>query len=142
MRFLIRGALWLAAHTVLKVRIVGHQNIPAHGPALLASNHISYADGFVIGYCVKPLVRFMTWAPLFRVPGVAWVLYVIKAIPTGADSRQEIVESILTARQDLVDCHIVCIFPEGSMTRNGELHPFRRGMEKIAEFHRTVFRTL
>jgi acyl-[acyl-carrier-protein]-phospholipid O-acyltransferase/long-chain-fatty-acid--[acyl-carrier-protein] ligase len=133
MNFAIRVALWLIAHTIFRVRIVGRRNIPEHGPALLVSNHISYADGFLIAHCVKPPIRFMAWAPFFQMFGFRWILRLIRAIPVGFGGRRETMESIFQARQELAAGQLVCIFPEGSMTRDGELHPFKRGMEKIVE---------
>ncbi len=133
MRFVIRFTVWMVAHTFFKVKIVGMQNVPSRGPALLAANHVSYADGFLIAYCVSAPIRFMVWTPFFRMPGINWVLRIIKAIPVGFGGRRETVEAIRRARDELEAGHIVCIFPEGSMTRTGELFPFKRGMEKIVE---------
>ena len=133
MQVAIRVALWLIAHTIFKVKIAGRANIPVRGPALLVSNHISYADGFLLAYCVKPATRFLAWTPFFQMPGFRWVLRLIRAIPVGFGGRRETMESIFRARQELAAGQLVCIFPEGSMTRDDELHPFKRGMEKIAE---------
>ncbi len=133
MRFLVRPAVWAVAHTLFRVRIVGRENVPVRGPALLVSNHVTYADGFLISYCVQPVVRFMVWTPFFRVPGISWVLRMIRAIPVGFGGPRETTEAILRARQELLAGEIVCIFPEGWMTRTGDLLPFKRGVEKIAE---------
>ena len=132
MRFPIRFALWCFAHSLLKVSVAGRENVPRRGPALLVSNHVSYADGFLIGYCVKPMIRFMTWTPFFHVPAIGWILRRIKAIPVGLGGRSETVEAIARARADLAAGHIVCIFPEGSIARGDGMLPFKRGMEKIA----------
>ncbi len=132
MQLTIRVLLWLLAHTIFKVKIVGRANIPARGPALLVSNHISYADGFLIASCVKPAIRFLAWTPFFQMPGFRLALRLIRAIPVGFGGRRDM-ESIFRARQELAAGELVCIFPEGSMTRDGELHPFKRGIEKISE---------
>jgi acyl-[acyl-carrier-protein]-phospholipid O-acyltransferase/long-chain-fatty-acid--[acyl-carrier-protein] ligase len=133
MRFIVRITVWLIAHTIFKVTIVGRENIPRRGPALLAANHVTYADGFLIGYGIDRPVRFLVWTPFFRIPGINWALRILKAIPVGFGGRSETVEAIRRSRDELKDGQIVCIFPEGSMTRTGELHPFKRGMEKIVE---------
>lgn len=132
MQLAIRVALWLLAHTIFKVKIVGRANIPARGPALLVSNHISYADGFLIASCVKPAIRFLAWTPFFQMRGFRWALRLIQAIPVGFGGRRDM-QSIFRAREALAAGQLVCIFPEGSMTRDGKLHPFKRGMERIAE---------
>jgi acyl-[acyl-carrier-protein]-phospholipid O-acyltransferase/long-chain-fatty-acid--[acyl-carrier-protein] ligase len=133
MQLAIRVVLWLIAHTIFRVKMVGRDNIPARGPALLVSNHISYADGFLIASCVKPAIRFMVWTPFFQMLCFRGMLRVIRAIPIGQGGHHEITESIFRARQALAAGQLVCIFPEGSMTRDGALHPFKRGMEKIVE---------
>jgi acyl-[acyl-carrier-protein]-phospholipid O-acyltransferase/long-chain-fatty-acid--[acyl-carrier-protein] ligase len=133
MRLVVRLTVWLVAHTIFKVKLVGRENVPSQGPALLVSNHVTYADGFLISYCVNPEVRFMAWTPFFRMVGVNWVMRMIKAIPVGLGGPRETSGAILRARNELLAGQIVCIFPEGSMTRTGYLLPFKRGMEKIAE---------
>jgi len=132
MRLIIRFALWFVAHTIFKVSVVGRENAPLRGPALLVSNHVSYADGFLIASLVPLIVRFMVWKPFFGVIGVNWILRMIKAIPVGVGPFDTAV-AIRRARAELIAGHIVCMFPEGSITRTGHLMPFNRGMEKIAE---------
>ena len=127
MRLVVRLTVWLVAHTIFKVKLVGRENVPSQGPALLVSNHVTYADGFLISYCVNPEVRFMAWTPFFRMVGVNWVMRMIKAIPVGLGGPRETSGAILRARNELLAGQIVCIFPEGSMTRTGYLHPFKRG---------------
>jgi len=65
MRLIIRFALWFVTHTIFRVSVVGRENAPLRGPALLVSNHVSYADGFLIASLVPLIVRFMVWKPFF-----------------------------------------------------------------------------
>ena len=64
--FLVRFVLWMATHTIFRIRIVGQENVPFRGPALLVANHMSHVDGFLIGACVQRFVRFMVWKPYLR----------------------------------------------------------------------------
>jgi len=64
--FLTRFVLWMVTHTLYKVRIVGQENVPFRGPALLVSNHMSLVDGFLIGACVQRFIRFMVWKVFTR----------------------------------------------------------------------------
>src|SRR5262249_50001309 len=57
--YFVRFSLWLLTHTVYRIRIVGQDNVPFRGPALLVSNHLSHVDGFLIGASVQRFVRFM-----------------------------------------------------------------------------------
>ena len=133
MCLLSRVVFWMVRHSIFKVCVVGQRNAPYRGPALLAANHVTYADGFLIGSCVRPPIRFLAWEQLYRVRFVGLVLQAIKAIPVRESSPREVLATILQARQALAEGHVICIFPEGYLTRTGDLLPFKRGMEKIVE---------
>ncbi len=130
--FLIRFVLWMLTHTFFRVRIVGQENVPFRGPALLVSNHMSHVDGFLIGACVQRFIRFMVWKPYYEARPLHWFFRLTKAIPVGASGPRDVVESIRKARKELQDGHVVCIFAEGAISRTGNLLPFKRGLEKIA----------
>ena len=129
--YFVRFVLWLATHSVFRIRIAGQENVPFRGPALIVSNHMSQIDGLLIGACVQRFIRFLVWKPYYETRWLNWFMRLAKAIPVG--SGREALESIRTARQELADGHVVCIFAEGSITRTGNLLPFKRGMERIAE---------
>jgi len=129
--FLIRFLLWIFTHTVFRIRILGQENVPFRGPALLVSNHMSHVDGFLIGACVQRFIRFMIWKPYYQMRPVNWLLRKAHAIPVGTDNPREAVEAIRAARKELEAGHVVCIFAEGAISRTGNLLPFKRGLEKI-----------
>jgi len=131
--FPIRFGLWMTAHTLFKIRIAGRQNLPLRGPALLVANHISHADGFLIAACMQRFIRFMIWKPYFEVKFFAWFFRLAKAIPAGTAGPRDVVESLRRARKELEAGHVVCIFAEGSISRTGNLLPFKRGLEKIVD---------
>ena len=129
--FLVRFLLWLATHTLFRIRIVGQQNVPFRGPALLVANHMSHVDGCLISACVQRLIRFMVWKPYYEMPALNWFFRLGKAIPVGTGGPRDIVASIQAARKELQAGHAVCIFAEGAISRTGRMLPFRRGLEKI-----------
>jgi acyl-[acyl-carrier-protein]-phospholipid O-acyltransferase / long-chain-fatty-acid--[acyl-carrier-protein] ligase len=129
--FLIRFVLWMVTHTVFRIRIVGQENVPFRGPALLVSNHMSHVDGFLVGACVQRFIRFMVWKPYYQMKALNWFFRKTKAIPVGGG--RDAVRAIQAARQDLAAGHVVCIFAEGAISRTGNILPFKRGMEKIVE---------
>ncbi|HEV3214648.1 MAG TPA: acyl-[ACP]--phospholipid O-acyltransferase [Vicinamibacterales bacterium] len=131
--FTIRFSLWLFTHTVYRIRIEGQENVPSRGPALLVCNHVSHVDGFLVGSCVQRFVRFMVYRPYYELKGVNPLLRMMKAIPVSAGSRREMVASLERAREELRQGHVVCIFAEGSISRTGNLLPFKRGFERIVE---------
>jgi acyl-[acyl-carrier-protein]-phospholipid O-acyltransferase/long-chain-fatty-acid--[acyl-carrier-protein] ligase len=131
--FLTRFVLWLFTHTIYRIRIVGAENIPTRGAALLVANHVSHVDGFLIGSTMQRFVRFMLWRPYYESKALGWFFRLLKSIPVGGGSARETAVSIRQAREELAAGHVVCIFPEGAITRTGNILPFKRGFERIAE---------
>jgi acyl-[acyl-carrier-protein]-phospholipid O-acyltransferase/long-chain-fatty-acid--[acyl-carrier-protein] ligase len=131
--FLVRFVLWMATHTLFKIRIVGQENVPFRGPALLVANHMSHIDGFLINACIQRFIRFMVWKPYYELKVLNWFFKLAKAIPVGTGGPRDVVASIRAARKELEDGHVVCIFAEGAISRTGNLLPFRRGLEKIVD---------
>jgi acyl-[acyl-carrier-protein]-phospholipid O-acyltransferase/long-chain-fatty-acid--[acyl-carrier-protein] ligase len=131
--FFVRFTLWMITHTIYRIKIVGHPNIPSHGPALLVANHVSMIDGALIGACIQRFVRFLVYGPYFRLPFIHFLMTRMHAIPVTAGSRREVVAAIARARAELHAGHVVCIFAEGAVSRTGNLLPFKRGFERIVE---------
>jgi acyl-[acyl-carrier-protein]-phospholipid O-acyltransferase / long-chain-fatty-acid--[acyl-carrier-protein] ligase len=131
--FLVRFLLWFATHTIFKIRIVGTENVPRRGPALLVANHMSHVDGMLIGACLQRFVRFMVWKPYYDLKTFHWFFKLTKAIPVGTSGPRDMVRSIQDARAELKAGHVVCIFAEGAISRTGNLLPFKRGLEKIVD---------
>jgi acyl-[acyl-carrier-protein]-phospholipid O-acyltransferase / long-chain-fatty-acid--[acyl-carrier-protein] ligase len=129
--FLIRFILWMFTHTVFRIKIVGQENVPFRGGALLVANHISQADGILVGACVQRFIRFMVWKPYYEMKAINWYFRKTYAIPVSTSNPREAVESIRRARKELQAGHVVCIFAEGAITRTGNMLPFKRGLEKI-----------
>jgi acyl-[acyl-carrier-protein]-phospholipid O-acyltransferase/long-chain-fatty-acid--[acyl-carrier-protein] ligase len=131
--FLVRFVLWITTHTLFKIRIVGQENVPFRGPALLVANHMSHIDGFLINACIQRFIRFMVWKPYYELKVLNWFFKLAKAIPVGTNGPRDVVASIRAARKELEAGHMVCIFAEGAISRTGNLLPFRRGLEKIVD---------
>jgi acyl-[acyl-carrier-protein]-phospholipid O-acyltransferase/long-chain-fatty-acid--[acyl-carrier-protein] ligase len=131
--YFVRLILWLFTHSIYRIKVVGPENLPLQGPALLISNHVSFVDAFMVGGSVPRLVRFMLHRDYYDIKGLSWFFRLMHAIPVSASNRRDIVQSLKHARNELDKGHIVCIFAEGAITRNGHLLPFKRGFEKIVE---------
>jgi acyl-[acyl-carrier-protein]-phospholipid O-acyltransferase / long-chain-fatty-acid--[acyl-carrier-protein] ligase len=131
--FLMRFILWMTMHTIYRMKIIGRENIPLRGGALLVSNHVTHLDGFFIAACMQRFVRFMVWKVFCDMKVVGALLRFSKAIPAGTTGPRDVVASIRAAREQLKAGHVVCIFSEGSISRTGNLLPFKRGMEKIVD---------
>ena len=130
--YVVRFVLWLLTHTVYRIRVVGEENIPNRGPALLVSNHVSFADALLIGACVQRFVRFMLHRDYYQIRWLNWLFRLMKSIPVSATNRRDIVQSLKRAQEELKRGEVVCIYAEGAISRTGHLLPFKRGFEKIA----------
>ncbi|MBI5561426.1 MAG: MFS transporter [Deltaproteobacteria bacterium] len=131
--FLLRFLLWLLTHTVYKIRIVGGEHAPRRGPALLVCNHISFADGLLVGASLHRFVRFMIYRYFYDLRPINWALRHLHAIPISNGGSREVMASIQKAREELMAGHVVCVFAEGAITRTGNLLPFKKGFERIVE---------
>jgi acyl-[acyl-carrier-protein]-phospholipid O-acyltransferase/long-chain-fatty-acid--[acyl-carrier-protein] ligase len=130
--YFVRLVLWTLTHTVYRIRIDGLPHVPVRGPALLVCNHLSHVDGLIVGATMQRFVRFMVYRPIYELPLLNSLLRFMHAIPVSA-SRQDVVASLGRARQELEAGHVVCIFAEGSISRTGNILPFKRGFERIVE---------
>jgi 1-acyl-sn-glycerol-3-phosphate acyltransferase len=133
--FLMRFLVWILINTLYRIRTSGLENIPASGPALLVCNHVSYVDALIIGGCVRRPVRFVMWYKIFQIPLLRFIFTTAKAIPiASARENSELLEqSFERIDEELANGNLVCIFPEGAITRDGHVHRFRQGVERILE---------
>src|SRR6266550_2509860 len=131
--YFVRFILWLVTHTVYRIRVVGAENLPLRGPALLISNHVSFIDALIIGGATARFVRFMLHRDYYDLKWLHWFFRLMRSIPVSVTNRRDIVQSLKHARNELDDGHVVCIFAEGAITRVGHLLPFKRGFERIVQ---------
>ncbi len=131
--FLLRFLSWILIHTIYRVRTSGLDRIPAKGPVLLAANHVSFVDPLIIGGLVRRPVRFVMYQGIYQTPVLRWLFDAGKAIPIGSEKTHP---EVLADAWERIDAELaagepVGIFPEGGITRDGEIQPFRPGIEKI-----------
>jgi acyl-[acyl-carrier-protein]-phospholipid O-acyltransferase / long-chain-fatty-acid--[acyl-carrier-protein] ligase len=131
--FFVRFVLWLLTHTLYRIRIVGQENIPTRGAALLISNHVSFIDALLIGATMPRFIRFMLHRDYYDIRWLNWLFRLMKSIPVSATNRRDIVQSLKRAREELEQGQVVCIFAEGAISRTGHLLPFKRGFERIVD---------
>jgi len=131
--FLLRFLSWLLIHVIYRLRVKGIDNIPERGPALLICNHVSFVDPIVISAACRRPVRFIMDAGIFRIPLLNTVFRGMKAIPVAPQKEDpEVYErAFQVAAQELRDGQLVCIFPEGRLTPDGNVGEFRAGMLRI-----------
>jgi acyl-[acyl-carrier-protein]-phospholipid O-acyltransferase / long-chain-fatty-acid--[acyl-carrier-protein] ligase len=127
---LVRLIVWTIAHVFFKIRIVGADNIPKKGSALIVSNHVSYADAILIGCATPRFIRFLMWQPLYESKWLNPFCRLFYAIPIPQHSRESL-RALRNARTELEKGSLVCIFPEGEITRTSHVKPFERGVDVI-----------
>jgi acyl-[acyl-carrier-protein]-phospholipid O-acyltransferase/long-chain-fatty-acid--[acyl-carrier-protein] ligase len=121
-------------NTLYRLRIVGQEHVPQSGGALLVPNHMSFVDGFLLMASVDRPIRFVVDTAYATHPLFKWVMTAMKVIPiTSVGDTRMILRALRSAGQALDDGELVCIFPEGQITRTGTLLPFRRGFERIVK---------
>src|SRR5271165_1741295 len=113
-----------------RLQRVGREHLPRSGPLLLASNHRSFLDPFVIGTLVRRPVYYMAKRELFEKPWQAWVLNALGAFPVDRGTGDR--EAMETARMILERGDCVVVFPEGTRVRPGPLGDPRRGVGRLA----------
>jgi 1-acyl-sn-glycerol-3-phosphate acyltransferase len=133
--FLLRFLSWLLIHVVYRLRIEGIEKIPEKGPALLICNHVSFVDPIVISAACRRPVRFIMEAAIFRIPVLNAIFRGMKAIPVApAKEDPETYErAFAVVAEELRDGQLVCIFPEGRLTTDGQISEFRAGLLRILE---------
>jgi acyl-[acyl-carrier-protein]-phospholipid O-acyltransferase/long-chain-fatty-acid--[acyl-carrier-protein] ligase len=128
----IRFLAWLLTHTFYRVRVSGRHHLPEEGPALLSPNHVSWLDGLLLVAVSARPVRIIVTNNLLTSWWSRGLAHIMGAIPLRRGPKA--VRSALdTAREALNAGEIVCIFPEGDITRSGQLQPFKPGLLKIIQ---------
>ncbi len=133
--FLLRFLAWVLAHSLYRVRSINTDRIPAEGAGVLACNHVSFVDAVLImGECPRP-IRFVMDHRIFKIPLMNWFFKNAKAIAIAPAREDPKMLESANQRIDaaLADGDLVCIFPEGKITFDGELSPFKQGVQRIVE---------
>ena len=132
--FAMRFVAWLMTSAMYRIRAHGvEDSVPDEGPALIVCNHVSYMDALILSGAIKRPVRFVMHWRIFRIPVMRWIFKTARAIPI-ASAREN--PELMRRALDEVDAalaagELVCIFPEGALTRDGEIAPFKSGVERI-----------
>ncbi len=131
--FVMRFITWVLVNTLYRVRTDSTQHIPDEGPMLLVCNHVSFMDPLLLMANLRRPVRFVMYYKIFNIPLLRFVFRTAKAIPIAGYKEDP---AVLQQAYDAIDealaaGEVVCIFPEGGLTGDGEIAAFRPGVEKI-----------
>jgi len=134
--FLMRFLSWLMVRTLYRLHPAGIEaNVPDEGPALIVCNHVSYMDALILSASIPRPVRFVMYYRIFNIPVMRWIFRTAKAIPIAGAQEDPVLMQRAFDEVDaaLADGELVCIFPEGALTRDGTMGRFRSGLEKILQ---------
>ncbi len=126
----IKFLAWLLTHSIYKIRVYQRENIPEQGGAILVPNHISWLDGLLLLTTSSRQVRMLIGSDIittWRAHGLAKIMGAIPIKPSPKAARG----AIETAREALRAGDLVCIFPEGGISRSGQLQRFKSGVLEI-----------
>ena len=131
--FLMRFITWVLVNALYRVRVDGAQNIPEDGAVVLVCNHVSFMDALLLMANLRRPARFVMYHKIFNIPLLSFVFRTAKAIPiAGYKEDPQVLQQAYDAIDEALQAgEVVCIFPEGSLTRDGEIAPFRPGIEKV-----------
>ncbi|RUQ37873.1 MAG: MFS transporter [Candidatus Competibacteraceae bacterium] len=133
--FLMRFMVWILVNIGYRLKTRGLDHIPDQGPAVVVCNHISYMDALVVIGCCRRPIRFVMDYQIFKVPVLNFVFRTAGAIPiASAREKPEILKQAYDrVARYLEEGEVVGIFPEGRLTEDGEIGPFKAGIEHIVQ---------
>ena len=131
--YFLRLVSWLLVHSIYRVKKENLANIPKQGPALLVCNHVAFIDPAVLLGVIPRPARFVMWYGFYELPVVGRLFKWLNSIPIGnGKQRPELVSQAFdTIAQALANGELVVVFPEGGITRNGEMAKFQPGIDEI-----------
>lgn len=133
--YLLRFVAWVLSRFVYRFDVKGEEHIPAQGPAVLVCNHVSFIDAVLLMAASPRPIRFIMDHRIFRVPVLGWLFKLARAIPVASqrEDPRAYERAFVQAVQVLREGDLLAIFPEGAITRDGSLQPFKGGVMKILD---------
>ena len=133
--YLLRFVAWVITHFVYRFKVRGYENIPSQGAAVLVCNHVSFVDAILLMAASPRPIHFVMDYRIFQTPVLGWLFKLAKAIPIASHREDPATYEAAFARaaQVLRDGDLLAIFPEGGITFDGQLQPFKGGVMKILD---------
>lgn len=133
--YLLRFVAWVSSRFVYRFKVQGDENLPSAGAAILACNHVSFVDAVLLMAASPRPIYFVMDHRIFRVPLLGWLFRLAKAIPIAPYKEDPATyeAAFERAAQVLREGDLLAIFPEGGITKDGQLQEFKGGIMKILD---------
>ena len=133
--YLLRFIAWVLTRIVYRFKVTGDHHIPSEGAAILVANHVSFVDAVLLMAASPRPIRFIMDSRIFQVPVLGWLFRLAKCIPVAPQKDDPVTyqRAFDEAAKVLREGDLLGIFPEGGITRDGQLQPFKGGVMKIME---------
>ncbi|TZF90689.1 MFS transporter [Cognatilysobacter lacus] len=133
--FAMRFMSWVLVRSLYRLRVQGIENVPDEGAAVIVCNHVSFMDALILAGAIPRPVRFVMYYKIFDIPVMRWIFRSAKAIPIAGGREDPALMRRAFEQIDaaLAEGELVGIFPEGALTRDGAMAPFKSGVEAILE---------
>ncbi len=131
--YIVRLVMLLVTRVVYRLKVRGDEHLPTEGAAILVCNHVSFVDAVILGVCSPRPMVFLMDHRIFKTTGIGWFFRAVKAIPIAPQKEdpEAYEQAFERARQVLRDGDLLCLFPEGAITKDGRMQPFKAGIMKI-----------
>ncbi|OAN13586.1 acyl-phosphate glycerol 3-phosphate acyltransferase [Photobacterium jeanii] len=127
--FFWRFVVWVVTHTMYRVKHSDLDKLPSKGGTLIVCNHVTYMDALLLAGATPRPIRFLMDRDIYQLPLIKSFCDACHVIPIAAKDRRSIVKAFNEVKQRLRNGEVVCIFPEGQLTYDGEMGPFLRGID-------------
>ena len=133
--FSMRFLIWLLTHSMYRVEQRNLQVIPEEGAAVLVCNHVSFVDALLVGGTIRRPIRFVMYYKIYNLPVLNFIFRTAGTVPIAGRSEDLLIYDAAFKKiaEYLRNGELVCIFPEGKLTTDGELSEFKSGIERILE---------
>lgn len=133
--YLLRFVAWVASRLVYRFKVRGDENIPVQGAAILVCNHVSFIDAVLLMAASPRPIYFVMDHRIFKLPVLGWMFKLAKAIPIAPQKEDAATyeAAFERAAQVLREGDLLAIFPEGAITKDGQLGEFKGGVMKVLE---------
>ncbi len=131
--FMIRFIVWTLIHTLYRLRTQGTDKLPDEGPVVIVANHVTFVDGLIMSAAMRRHVRFVMDHNYADLPVLRYLVDKGGIIPIAPkrESEEVLEQAFDSIAEALENGEVVCIFPEGKLTADGEMNDFRSGIDRI-----------